>query len=236
MEKLAQYAYSLLGIRLTAAQKTALNSYEQELLEWNTRFNLTAIENPEQVRIKHFLDSFTCWLVMRDAPVVNVIDVGSGAGFPGLPLKIINPRLSLTLVESVGKKANFCSHIIQKLHLEDVLVIPERAEVVGQNPDHRERYDWAVARAVANMPVLMELLLPLVRVGGKALAMKGSNAPAEVQMAEQAIRLLGGKIQRLVPVALPAIAEERYLVVVDKIAATPKVYPRRPGLPGKKPL
>jgi 16S rRNA (guanine527-N7)-methyltransferase len=236
MEKLAQFAYSLLGIRLTAAQKAALTCYEQELLEWNTRFNLTAIESPEQVRIKHFLDSFTCWLVMRDTPALNVIDVGTGAGFPGLPLKIINPRLSLTLIESVGKKANFCNHIIRKLRLEDVQVISERAELMGQNPEHRERYDWAIARAVANMPVLMELLLPLVRVGGRALAMKGSNAPAEVQTAEQAIRLLGGKLQRLAPVTLPGVAEERYLVVIEKTAATPKGYPRRPGLPAKKPL
>jgi 16S rRNA (guanine527-N7)-methyltransferase len=236
MEKLAQFAYSLLGIRLTAAQKAALICYEQELLEWNTRFNLTAVESPEQVRIKHFLDSFTCWLVMRDTPALNVIDVGTGAGFPGLPLKIIKPGLSLTLIESVGKKANFCNHIIQKLRLEDVQVISERAELMGQNPEHRERYDWAIARAVAKMPVLMELLLPLVRVGGRALAMKGSNAPAEVQTAEQAIRLLGGKLQRLAPVTLPGVAEERYLVVIEKTAATPKGYPRRPGLPAKKPL
>ncbi len=236
MERLAQATYSLLGIRLTPAQLAAFSCYEEELLAWNRRMNLTAIESPEQVRIKHFLDSLSCWLVMRETPVSKVVDVGTGAGFPGLPLKISNPRLSLTLIESVGKKAAFCNHIVQKLRLEDVQVIPERAEVVGQNPEHRERYDWAVARAVANLPVLMEFLLPLVRVGGKALAMKGSNAPAEAQMAQRAIRLLGGELQRLVPVTLPGVAEERYLVVVDKIAVTPQNYPRRPGVPAKKPL
>lgn len=236
MEKLAQAAYSLLGIRLTPAQLSAFSCYEQELLDWNRRINLTAIESPEQVRVKHFLDSLSCWLVMRDAPISKVVDVGTGAGFPGLPLKIFNPRFSLTLIESVGKKAAFCSHIIQKLRLEDVRVIAERAEVVGQDPEHRERYDWAIARAVANLPVLIEFLLPLVRVGGKALAMKGSNAPAEAQMAEGAIRLLGGKLQRLVSVTLPGVAEERYLVVVDKIAVTPKNYPRRAGIPAKRPL
>lgn len=236
MEKLAQAAYTLLGIRLSPAQLSAFSCYEQELLEWNSRFNLTAIESPEEVRIKHFLDSLTCWLVMRDAPVSKVVDVGTGAGFPGLPLKIFNPRFSLSLIESVGKKAAFCNHLIQKLRLEDVRVIQERAEAVGQNPEHREGYDWAIARAVANLPVLMEFLLPLVRVGGKALAMKGSNAPAEAQMAERAIRLLGGKLQRLLPITLPGVAEERYLVVVDKIAVTPKNYPRRVGVPARKPL
>lgn len=236
MNELAQQAYSLLGIRLSHSQLSALRIYEKELLDWNTRFNLTAIEKPEQVRSKHFLDSLSCLMVMRDPYPEHVIDVGTGAGFPGIPLKIILPRIHLTLVESVGKKADFCRHILKKLELEGVEVIQERAETLGQLEQYRERYDWAVARAVANMPVLIELLLPFVRVGGKALAMKGVSAPSETQTAERAIRLLGGHLQRLVPVNLPGVAEQRYLVVIDKVAATPPAYPRRAGMPAKKPL
>jgi len=236
MQELYHWANSLLGIHLTANQLAALQKYEAELIDWNTRFNLTAIENPEQVHIKHFLDSLSGLLVMGNAPLKRVIDVGTGAGFPGLPLKIVCPEMQLTLVESVGKKAAFCQHIITTLKLSQVDVIQDRAEVIGQQPRFREHYDWAVARAVANMPVLMELLLPLVRLGGKALAMKGRSAPAETQSAERAIQLLGGRLQRVQPVTLPGVAEQRYLVVVEKIAATPSVYPRRAGMPAKNPL
>lgn len=236
MNELAQQAYSLLGIRLSHAQLSALRIYERELLDWNTRFNLTAIEKPEQVRSKHFLDSLSCLMVMRDPYPQRLIDVGTGAGFPGVPLKIILPGMHLTLVESVGKKADFCRHILQKLELGGVEVIQERAETLGQLAQYRERYDWAVARAVANMPVLIELLLPFVRVGGKALAMKGISAPSESHTAERAIRLLGGHLQRLLPVNLPGVADQRYLVVIDKVAATPPAYPRRAGMPAKNPL
>ena len=236
MKELAQSAYSLLGIRLTKAQISALDQYEHELLEWNARFNLTAIETPEQVRIKHFLDSLSCLLVMRNTPSERVVDVGTGAGFPGLPLKIVCPGIQLALVESVGKKAGFCQHIVDILKLDNVKIFQERAETLGQQTEHRERYDWAIARAVANMPVLMELLLPFVRVGGKVLAMKGLSAPVEAQTAEHAIKVLGGHLQKLVPIALPGVAEERYLVVVEKVVATPSGYPRRVGLATKKPL
>jgi 16S rRNA (guanine527-N7)-methyltransferase len=188
------------------------------------------------VRIKHFLDSLSCLLVMRNTPAERIIDVGTGAGFPGIPLKIVCPAIQLVLVESVGKKAGFCQHIVDTLKLDRVAVIQERAETLGQQREHRERYDWAVARAVANMPVLVELLLPLVQVGGKALAMKGVAAPLEAQRAERAMKVLGGHLLKLVPVALPGVAEERYLVVVDKVAATPLAYPRRAGVAAKKPL
>jgi 16S rRNA (guanine527-N7)-methyltransferase len=236
MKELAQHAHAMLGIRLTKDQVEALTIYERELLDWNTRFNLTAIDDPQKVRVKHFLDSLTCLCVLREAPFESLIDVGTGAGFPGLPLKIIYPQLRLTLVESVGKKANFCRHMVVALGLENVNVIQERAEAVGQMPEHREQYDWAVARAVAILPVLAEYLLPLVRIGGGMLAMKGEQAPAEAHAAEHAARVLGGHLRRLVPIHLPGVAEERYLVVLDKVAATPQAYPRRVGLPAKKPL
>ena len=236
MKEFAQQVHRQLGVRLSAAQLEALARYEQELLAWNERFNLTAIRTPQEVRTKHFLDSLTCLLALRDAPPERLIDIGTGAGFPGLPLKVIYPKMQLTLVESVGKKTEFCRHVVRTLGLSGVEVVQERAEVLGQAAEHREKYDWAVARAVAILPVLAEYLLPLVRVGGGMLAMKGESGPAEAHKAEHAMRLLGGHLRQLLPVTLPGVVEERYLVVVDKIAATPQGYPRRVGVPAKKPL
>ena len=236
MQVLSQYVYSHLGLHLSPSQQSILTLYERELLDWNTRFSLTAIRDPEEVHIKHFLDSLTCLLAMRDAPVGHLIDVGTGAGFPGIPLKIILPKIQLTLVESVGKKAEFCRHVVNILDLQGVEVIQQRAETLGQDPAYREHYDWAVARAVAVLPVLAEYLLPLVRVGGSMLAMKGESGPAEAHAAEHAIKVLGGHLRQLLPVTLPGVAEERYLIVVDKVAATPNAYPRKVGLPAKRPL
>ena len=236
MKELAQHAQGLLKLRLTPAQLTALEIYEIELTSWNQKMNLTAIDQPEKIRVKHFLDSLTCLLVMRDTPMARVIDVGSGAGFPGIPLKIICPSMRLTVVESVGKKAMFCQHIVDTLGLKGVEVLQERAEVIGKHEQHRQNYDWALARAVAVMSVLMEYLLPLVRIGGYALAMKGETAPAEAHEAEHAIQVLGGHLRQLVPITLPSVEDERNLVVIDKVAATPEKYPRRVGIPGKRPL
>lgn len=236
MDKLVQDAREFLNINLTGRQVAALATYEQELLEWNERFNLTAIRDTESIRTKHFLDSFSCSLAWKGAPPGNMIDIGTGAGFPGLPLKILYPNLKLTLVESVGKKALFCQHIVRVLGLEQVDVIQARAEDLGQDRGHREHYAWAVARAVAKMSVLSEYLIPLVRIGGTILAQKGESGPAEAQSAEDAMKLLGGKLRQLIPVLLPGVADDRYLVVVEKIAATPPKYPRKPGIPGKQPL
>jgi 16S rRNA (guanine527-N7)-methyltransferase len=236
MIELAQYAKTLFGIYLSPYQLQALKKYEDELLDWNTRISLTAIREPEKIRIKHFLDSFSCMCALRESPLERLIDVGTGAGFPGLPLKIIQPDLKLTLVESVGKKADFCQHIVQSLYLEDVQIVQERAEAVGQDAAHRENYDWAVARAVGNMQILAEYLIPLVKVGGAVLAMKGESGPAEAHAAEKAFDLLGGHLRKIIPITLPGVVDQRYLVVVDKIAATPHQYPRRVGLPAKRPL
>lgn len=236
MKILAKEAQTLIGLRLTQAQLAELAVYAQELAEWNARYNLTAIKKPEEVRIKHFLDSLTVLLAMRGTATNRVIDVGTGAGFPGLPLKIVFPEIRLALVESVGKKADFCRHIVERLGLQEVEVLQARAEEVGRWPSHREQYDWAIARAVARMPVLMEYLLPLVRVGGHALAQKSESAHQEVQDSANAMRVLGGHLQKLHRVTLPGVVEERYLVVVDKRAATPSKYPRRTGIPAKRPL
>ncbi len=236
MEKLSQEALTLFGIRLNQKQIAALQIYTHELLDWNRKFNLTAIRDEAGIHTKHFLDSFSCVLAWKNTPPTRLIDIGTGAGFPGLPLKILYPRLQLTLVESVGKKANFCRHVVETLTLSDVEVLHIRAEDVGQLAAHREKYDWAVARAVAKLPVLAEYLLPLVQVGGSMLAQKGESGPAEAHAAEKVIKLMGGHIRQLLPVTLPGVVEERYLVLVDKVASTPPGYPRKPGIPSKTPL
>ena len=236
MQVLSQYAQRQFGLRLSRAQLSALAIYERELMDWNTRFNLTAIRDPQEIHIKHFLDSLTCLIAMREPLQGWLIDIGTGAGFPGIPLKIMRPKMQLTLVESVGKKAEFCRHVVKILDLQGVEVVQERAETLGQAVNYRERYDWAVARAVAILPVLAEYLLPLVRVGGSMLAMKGESGPAEAHSAEHALRVLGGHLRQLMPVTLPGVAEERYLVVIDKVAATPNSYPRKVGVPAKRPL
>jgi 16S rRNA (guanine527-N7)-methyltransferase len=236
MEALARDAQNLFNVHLTGRQTIALITYERELLDWNQKFNLTAIRDVESIRTKHFLDSFSCVLAWKANPPFRLIDVGTGAGFPGIPLKIIYPTMELTLVESVGKKAMFCQHIVRVLGLESVNVIQARAESLGQKPDHREKYDWAVARAVANLNVLSEYLLPLVKVGGTVIAQKGESGPAEAQSAEKAMKVLGGKLKKVIPVNLPGVVDDRYLVLVDKVAATPPQYPRNAGIPAKLPL
>ena len=236
MEKLVQEARSLFNVHLTGRQVIALSTYERELMEWNQKFNLTAIRDAAGIRTKHFLDSFSCVLAWKATPPATLIDIGTGAGFPGIPLKIIYPGTKVTLVESVGKKIKFCQHIVNVLGLEGIDVMQARAEDLGQMQAHREKYDWGIARAVANMRVLSEYLLPLIQIGGKMLAQKGESGPAEVHAAEKTIKLLGGEVRQLVSVTLPGVVEERHLVIVDKTAATPPAYPRKPGIPAKKPL
>ena len=237
MNFLESTAKSLLGLQLSPDQLAKLQVYENELMVWNERINLTAIRDLEGIRTKHFLDSLTVLLAWeRQGAPARIIDIGTGAGFPGLVLKLIWPTSQLTLVESVHKKADFCRYMVEKLDLQQVTVLSERAETVGQDPEHRQTYDLAVARAVARMPILMEYLLPLVHRNGMVMAMKGESAPAETQAAEKAIQLLGGKLHKLIRVELPAVVEERFIVVVDKIARTPEDYPRRVGVPSKNPL
>jgi len=251
MQKLIEGARKL-GLNLTSDQIAMFRRYRDELIAWQGRINLTAITDDEGIQTKHFLDSLSCLLAVAvpksglQAPAhleacllkpdTRLIDVGSGAGFPGLPLKIVCPAIQLTLLEATGKKVEFLRYMVSLLDLRGVTVIKGRAEELGRVPDHRERYDWALARAVAEMPALVEYLLPFVRIGGRALAQKGEDAPVEVAMAEKAIAHLGGRLNRLIPVELTGIAETRYLVIVDKVAATPDKHPRRPGMPAKHPI
>jgi 16S rRNA (guanine527-N7)-methyltransferase len=236
VSSIEQYVNNRLGIQLTRRQQEAFSRYEQALQDWNQRVSLTAVKEPEMIRIKHFLDSLTCMLAMRETAMERIIDVGTGAGFPGIPLKIICPSIHLTLVESVKKKSEFCQYLIEKLKLTHVEILSKRVEEIAQIDRYREQFDWAVARAVASLPVVVEYLLPLVRIGGAALAMKGDNALTEAHQSQNAIRILGGHLKQLIPVELPKVADDRYLIVIDKISSTPREYPRRVGLPAKKPL
>ncbi len=236
MERLVTWARTWLGLHISPAQADAFRRYLQALQTWNQRFNLTAIREPEAILAKHFLDSLSVLTVTGCLDGQRVVDVGAGAGFPGLPLKILCPAMRLTVVESVAKKAAFCRHVADTLALDGVTVLAERAESVGRQAAHREAYDWALARAVARLPILAEYLLPLVRLGGAMVAQKGETAVAEAQEAQDSLALLGGALEKIHPLTLPGIAETRYLVLVRKVAATPPRYPRRPGIPSKRPL
>ncbi|HID86934.1 MAG TPA: 16S rRNA (guanine(527)-N(7))-methyltransferase RsmG [Anaerolineae bacterium] len=225
-----------LGLKLTAKQLEAFQIYYQELMAWNQRVNLTAITDYEEVQIKHFLDSLTCLLALPSEESLSVVDVGTGAGFPGLPLKIVRPGWRVTLLESVGKKVAFLRHLVERLELEGVEVVKGRAEEVGHDPAHRAHYDVALARAVAELPVLVEYALPLCRVGGLFVAQKGARIEEEVEGARGAMEILGGRLKGVRALRLPTLDGPRHLVIMEKIAPTPERYPRRPGIPAKRPL
>lgn len=237
MQNWTEYAKRDYGIELTPKQAEQFDIFLNELLEWNQKFNLTAIRDSEGIQIKHFLDSLSVVKAFPEgwAPR-NIIDIGTGAGIPGIPLKIINPDSRLTLVESIKKKARFCEHAAATLGLSDVTVSSARAEETGQDPAHRELYDLALARAVAKMPTLVEYLLPLVKVGGLVVMQKSASAPSEAESSRNAIRLMGGKLEAIIPVKLPDVDDERYLVVLEKVKPTPADFPRRVGIPAKSPI
>ena len=228
-----------LGIRLQSHHLEAFRTYQEILIKWNQRFNLTAITDDVGIQVRHFLDSLSCLKALEQEDRLSgrrVIDVGTGAGFPGVPLKILCPGIQLTLLDARAKKTRFLEHLVEALELRDVTVLHGRAETLGQDPRHRERYHWAFGRAVADLTILAEYLIPLVTIDGEVVSQKGESAPAEVQRSEWTIERLGGRVRRLVPVELRGLAETRYLVVIDKIRATPDKYPRRPGMPNKRPL
>ena len=235
MSKLQNLLAENLDLVLTPAQIALFEQYQALLLEWNQKFNLTAITDPGEMQLKHFYDALTC---LRAIPpdVQSLIDIGCGAGLPGIPLKIMLPELELVLADSVGKKVEFCRIAAQELGLEGVTALHARAEDLGQDKAHRERYDWAVARAVASLPVLAEYLLPLVRVGGSMLAQKGASAANELELANKAIRTLGGGQAKVDSFELPVTHDQRALIQVVKEKNTPAQYPRKAGTPSKKPL
>lgn len=225
-----------LGFSLSNDQLASFGRYQELLISWNRRLNLTTVDDAAGIQKRHFLDSLTCATVTGDLNGQRLVDVGSGAGFPGLPLKILFDSLELTLIESVAKKARFLEAVVESLGLSGVQVLAERAEAIAHQPQHRQGYDWAVARAVASLPVLLEYLLPFCRLGGRALAQKGGGVAHEVKKAQNALKVLGGGPASLHPVVLPGVLDQGYLVVVEKIAPTPVDYPRSSGRPAKRPL
>jgi 16S rRNA (guanine527-N7)-methyltransferase len=238
MEKLKSAAKEL-GLELAPTQLEQFNSYYQELLDWNQRVNLTAITDYGEVQIKHFLDSLTVTLARPPSAIkreFRLIDVGTGAGMPGIPLKIVFPALKLVLLEATAKKADFLRHITQKLGLENVEIVVGRAEEVAHQAQYRERFDLVLSRAVASLPTLVELTLPFCVVGGSFIAQKKGNIDEEIGRASRAIELLGGSLRQVKKIDLAEFADERYLVVIDKLSPTPEQYPRRPGIPAKRPI
>lgn len=221
------------GVELTPAQCDAFETYYRELLAWNARTNLTAITTRDDVFVKHFLDSLS--VAPHIQPPQRLIDIGSGAGFPGLALKIALPSLQVTLLEATGKKVAFLRHLTTQLDLRDVTILHARAEDVAHDPAQRAQYDVAVARAVASLATLLEYALPFLRRGGVFIAPKGTTVDEEVRAATYARAVLGGRIREIVPVQLPGL-EQRHLVIVEKVAATPEQYPRRAGVPERRPL
>jgi 16S rRNA (guanine527-N7)-methyltransferase len=225
------------GLELTPEQVAAFQVYYEELVAWNRRVNLTSITEYEEVQTKHFLDSLSCLQVLHDLSASpSCIDIGAGAGFPGLPLKIVMPQMRLTLLESTGKKVDFLEHVVAKLRLLEAAVVGGRAEELGRQTEVRESFDVAVARAVASLSVLVEYALPLVRVGGVFVAQKGGEVEDEVNAAGSAITLLGGELTEVRAVEVPELDAPRSLVVMAKVSPTPQKYPRRPGIPAKRPL
>lgn len=223
-----------MAIDLSSDQIDQFDLYADRLLEWNARFNLTSIVDPGEIVIKHFLDSLSTARLV--SPAAKLIDVGAGAGFPGLPLKIARPELALTLLEATKKKCGFLEAMIHELKLSNSIVVNARAEDAAHAVAHREQYAVAIARAVADLPTLSEYLLPFVKIGGLAIAMKSQNVQAEIDRAEAAIKTLGGQFKQIVPVIIPGLNEARYLGVIEKISATSEKYPRRAGMPSKKPI
>ncbi|MEF3273433.1 MAG: 16S rRNA (guanine(527)-N(7))-methyltransferase RsmG [Chloroflexus sp.] len=222
------------GLSLSDHQLDQFRRYLDELLAWNDRFNLTAVRDRATMIRRHLLDSL--WLVRNWQQLpANLLDIGSGAGFPGLPIKIVYPTLPITLVEATGKKAEFLRFMIDCLKLSNVRVLNERIEAVGRNPAEREQYEVVTARAVAELRVLVEYALPLLRIGGRLLAPKGRDPEAEIAAASRALRLLGGELIDCQPVHIPG-EETRSLVIIGKVAPTPDRFPRRIGIPAHRPL
>lgn len=226
------------GLHLTSDMLAAFQTYYEELIAWNEQANLTAITDYQEVQIKHFLDSLSCLLVLEGLPIDRWrhLDIGAGAGFPGLPLKIAQPRMEPTLLEAKKKRVRFLQHLVGKLGLSGIEIIRGRAEELGRQPGHREGYDLVLARAVAPLPVLLEYALPLCRIGGIFLAQKGPDIKEELETSQMALRVLGGRLREVRGLELPHSMGRRNLAVVEKVAPTPEKYPRRPGLPAKRPL
>jgi len=229
-----------LGMELDASQAEQFEVYYQELIEWNRRINLTAITDYCSVQAKHFLDSLTVTLALSaeelNNPDLRIIDIGTGAGFPGLPLKILFPQPRLVLLESTAKKVTFLQHMVRKLELENVEILNSRAEAAARLPLYREQFALVLSRAVALLPTLAELALPFCQVSGRLIVQKKGEVGQEVDRAKEAVSVLGGRLYEIRRIELEEFSDARYLVIIDKIRSTPDKYPRRAGLPKRRPI
>ena len=225
---------STMGVRFSVEQMDKFYKYMNLLIEWNEKMNLTAIIEPSEIILKHFIDSITILKDIKDDS--TVVDVGTGAGFPGIPLSIMNPTLKITLVDSLNKRLIFLQEVIKELNLKNVELIHARAEEFGRNKKYREKFDVATSRAVANLATLSEYLLPLVKINGQAISMKAGNASQEIEEAQKAIKTLGGHINRIDEFYLPQTDIARTIIIIDKIKETPNQYPRKAGTPSKEPI
>jgi 16S rRNA (guanine527-N7)-methyltransferase len=228
-----------MGINLHKEQIKKFSRYLELLLQWNQKINLTSLKTPQEIIIKHFLDSISCIKIINkyiDKDGISVIDVGAGAGFPGMPIKIIYPSIRLSLLEARKNKTIFLEKATEEINFKKVKIINGRAETFGKSVDHRERYNIAISRAVARLNVLSEYCLPLVRVGGLFIAQKGRSYKQETEKSLKTVRVLGGELIGVEKVRIPFINQERYLLVIKKIKDTPSKYPRKEGIPHKRPL
>lgn len=220
--------------KLDSKQINDFNEYAKMIVEWNKIINLTSITDLDEIHLKHFIDSLTISRYIKNGD--SVVDIGTGAGFPGIPLKIYNDTLSVMLVDSLNKRIKFLESVIDTLKLSNIVAVHARAEDIGRDNKYRENFDIATSRAVANLSVLVEYLLPLVKVGGRCVCMKGPNIEDEVLGSKNAIKLLGGEIEKIDNFQLPNSDIKRNIIVIKKIKKCDKKYPRRPGEPLKKPL
>ena len=223
-----------INIEIKEEEVNKFYNYMNLLLEWNEKINLTAITEQEDIILKHFVDSLTIYKLIEENK--SIIDIGTGAGFPGIPIAILKNKNKFTLVDSLNKRINFLNEIKESLSLENITNIHARAEEFGQNKKYREKFDIAVSRAVANLSILVEYLLPVVKLGGKVICMKGSNVEDEIKEAEYAISTLGGKVVLKDEFYLPQSDIKRNIIVIEKIKNTPSKYPRKAGTPSKEPL
>ncbi|MGI6777189.1 MAG: 16S rRNA (guanine(527)-N(7))-methyltransferase RsmG [Acetivibrionales bacterium] len=223
-----------LNINISDIQAGKFMQYMSLLKEWNTKVNLTAIEDEEGIIIKHFIDSLTILPCIEEN--ASVIDIGSGAGFPGIPLKIMNPSIELTLLDSLEKRIKFLNEVISRVKLDRVNAVHGRAEDFGKDGSYREKFSYSIARAVANLPVLLEYCIPFVKIGGCFIAMKGRNTAQEIEESKKALDVFGGEITEIKEFILPYTDSKRTIIIIKKLRQTPTSYPRKSGKPSKNPL
>lgn len=223
-----------IDIVLNEKQLDQFYKYMELLLEWNEKINLTAITDCKEIILKHFIDSLTIAKYIENGKML--VDVGTGAGFPGIPLKIFREDIKITLVDSLNKRINFLNEVIKELELQDIVTVHARVEEFGRNKKYREKFDIATSRAVANLTTLSEYMLPLVRVGGKSICMKGSEIKEELENSKKAIDILGGKIEKTDKFELANTDNKRNIVIISKVKETPAKYPRKPGTPSREPI